>query len=224
MFDTLVVSQDPELIATIQAACTKLGITADVCYRREQAPELLSNRKYYGIVVDDATSNDAAELLTRVRQSMATKSAVSIAVARGFPGNSLETMFLLGKPVADELALRTFRAAHPTMMKEFRRYFRQPLHLPVILNTDADQELQATAVNLSQTGMAIDLADTQLIRNNVGLWIKVPLYPGSEGIRLKAEVAWCTPQGRAGLRCRGVTSYDSKQLEQWLARRVLPRR
>ncbi len=221
MFDTLVVSQDPQLIATIQSACAKLGITADVCYRREQATARLGNRKYYGIVVDDATSSESLELLTRVRQSVASKSAVSIAVARGFPGNTLDTMFLLAKPVPDDLALRTFRAAHGAMLKEYRRYYRQPLRVPILIHTDADQELRATAVNVSQSGLAVEVAETQLIRAHVSLWVSFPLLPGSERIRLKGEVAWCKPSGRAGLRCRGVTVTDCKLLEQWLARRAM---
>ncbi len=221
MFDTLVVSQDSELISTMQAACSKLGITADVCRRHEQATARLGNRKYYGIVVDDATSGASAELLSRVRQTLSTKSAVSIAVARGLTGNLVETMFVLAKPVPDDLAVRTFRAAHGTMLREYRRYFRQPLRVPILINTEAEQQLPATAVNVSQSGLAVELAESQLIRPHVSLWVRFPLLPGSDSVRLRGEVAWCTPAGRAGLRCRGVTPYDCKLLEDWLARRVL---
>ncbi len=224
MFDTLVVSEDPQLISTIQSACSRMGITADVCRHRDQATVRLAKRKYYVIVVDDATSSESAELLSRVHQSLATKSAVSIAVARGFPGNTLETMFVLAKPVPDELALRTFRAAHGAMLKEYRRYFRQPLRVPIIINTDADQELPATAVNVSHNGLAVELAESQLIRPHVSLWVRFPLLPGTDSVRLKGEVAWCTPSGRAGLRCRGATKSDCKQLEEWLARRAIPHR
>src|SRR5512142_2430451 len=62
-------SHDPQLISTMQAACTKLAMDMSVCPDVKHAASLLKRKKFYAALVDSAEGNATSDFLAAVRGS-----------------------------------------------------------------------------------------------------------------------------------------------------------
>ncbi len=218
LLDCLIFSRDQKLISTIQWAGSNGGITPKLCSGATQVSALLGRTKFYALVVDDADLLAATEVLNAARKSPSSRSAISIAVVGGSAGGTLGATFVLRKPVAGELILKTFRAAQGTMMKEYQRYCRHNLEAPVIVTTAAGQELHATANNISQGGVGISLTPSDLVTPQATVRLKLALPPKGSCVELSGAVAWRRGD-RLGIQCQGVSLADRKQWDEWLAAR-----
>ena len=109
--------------------------------------------------------------------------------------------FVLQKPISGLNASRCFHAALNFMVKERRRYFRQPVKMQVKVLLDG-KTLNATSTNISEGGIALMLREpcprARLPRLKFSL-------PGSNvHLEFEAEVAWINVKGLAGFRFHGV--------------------
>jgi PilZ domain len=214
-------------MATLQSVCGNVGIIPTVCSEDAQAAEMLARCKFYGVIIDSAKPEVAMEVLSTVRASSSSRKAIAIVVSDasgGVPGG----MFVLSKPVAVDLATRTLRAATGLMLNEFRRYFRHPVQLPVVITRDSGGELQATSINFSHGGLAVRMAALDVIAPGDAFRARFTRPGAGARIETKGRVAWIGAQGRAGLHCECISARDRKQLEEWLAQQFagddLPRR
>jgi c-di-GMP-binding flagellar brake protein YcgR len=124
---------------------------------------------------------------------------------------------VLQKPITTANALRSFHAAYGLMHRERRRYFRLPVDIPVTLTFGRTQEMQVTASNLSEGGMAVEAATA--LPPDVAR-IKFSL-PGTDiTLSPKAELAWSDAAGRGGIRFLELTLTAREQLENWLLQKM----
>jgi hypothetical protein len=222
VLNDLLLSRDPELLAALQSVCTNMGISPTICSESPQAASMVARCKFYGVIVDAAEPDAAREVLSTIRASSSSRNAISIVVADGSAGEPGGT-FVLRKPVALELTMRTVRAAKGLMLNEFSRYFRHPVHLPVLVTMDSGGELRATSINVSHGGLAIQMAGLNVLSLRDAVRARLTLPGDGTCIETKGKVAWADARGRAGIHCEGVSPRDRRQLEEWLAPR-LPRR
>ncbi len=215
MLDNLLLSQDPSLIATFQAACTSVGVSPTVCSMSAQVPGLLTKQKFYGLMIDYPDLGEATRVLTVVRASSSSRTAIAIAVSNG-PAAVEGAAFQLRKPVSPKLAIRTMRAAKGHMLNEFFGYFRHTVRLPVLITKDAGGELRATSINISRRGLAVQMAGVHRIGQSDTVNALLTL-PGGTWSEMKGTVVWADNRGRVGIRCEGRAPRDRQQLEQWLA-------
>jgi len=216
VLNSLLLSQDPRFIATLQSLCANVGIIPTVCSGSAQAADMLARCKFYGVIIDSAEPEVATEVLSTVRASSSSRKAIAIVVSEasaGVPGG----MFVLTKPVAVDLATRTLRAATGLMLNEFRRYFRQPVELPVVITKDSGGEFQATSINFSHGGLAVRMAALDAIDPRDAVRARFTRPGAGTYIETKGKVAWTGGQCRAGLHCECISARDRKQLEEWLA-------
>jgi len=125
-------------------------------------------------------------------------------------------MFVLTKPVGVDIATRTLRAATGLMLNEFRRYFRHPAQLPVVITKDSGEEFQATSINFSHGGLAVRMAALNVISPRDAVRARFTRPGASTCIETRGKVAWAGGQGRAGLYSECISARDRKQLEEWL--------
>jgi len=216
VLNSLLLSQDPRFIATLQSLCANVGIIPTVCSGSAQAADMLARCKFYGVIIDSAEPEVATEVLSTVRASSSSRKAIAIVVSEasaGVPGG----MFVLTKPVAVDLATRTLRAATGLMLNEFRRYFRHPVELPVVITKDSGGEFQATSINFSHGGLAVRMAALDAIDPRDAVRARFTRPGAGTYIETKGKVAWTGSQSRAGLHCECISARDRKQLEEWLA-------
>jgi hypothetical protein len=218
VMDTLLLSQDPRVVSALQTVCPTVGINLKLFSEADDCIQFLARRKIYGVIMDHAVVR-STELVDALRRSSSNKNAVTISLISNYRGESSDAMFTLTKPVSPELVLRTFRAAQGTMFREYRRYFRHPLQVPVTITTVQNAERQAMSVNASEHGLAIQLVDAEPIAPSSLVGITFSLPGANNPIELKGKIVWSNQEAKAGLRCRGITARDRKEWEKWLAAR-----
>ena len=121
--------------------------------------------------------------------------------------------FVLQKPISALNALRCFHAALNSMVKERRRYFRQPVKMLVKVILEG-KTLNATSTNISEGGIALMLREA--LPKGAAPHLKFSLPGKNVELELQAEVAWVDVKGFAGFRFRDVAKSSLEQLEQWL--------
>jgi len=100
-----------------------------------------------------------------------------------------------------------------------QRYFRVDIEIPVQLRQE-DQEFHGKTVNLSLGGMAIH-CDSELSSGSLFEISFAP--PGVESpIETKAELAWTSPGGLAGISFVDMHPVVQWELHQWLLKRSHP--
>jgi c-di-GMP-binding flagellar brake protein YcgR len=125
--------------------------------------------------------------------------------------------FVLQKPITTLNASRCFHAALNFMLKERRRYFRQPVTIPVAVMVEG-KVVKATSTNISEGGMALLLP--QALPKGATPRLKFCLPHTDTSIEVEAEVAWADVKGLAGLRFHQVAKEIQQQLERWLDARI----
>jgi hypothetical protein len=121
--------------------------------------------------------------------------------------------FVLQKPISVLNASRCFHAAFNFMVKERRRYFRQPVKMQVKVVL-GEKTLSATSTNISEGGMALMMREP--VPKGVAPLLKFSLPGVSIHMEVEAEVAWVDVKGLVGFRFHNVPSGSQAQLERWL--------
>ena len=121
--------------------------------------------------------------------------------------------FVLQKPISVLNASRCFHAALNFMVKERRRYFRQPVKMLVKVVYEG-KTLNATSTNISEGGIALMLREA--LPKGAAPHLKFSLPAANLQMEVEAEVAWVDVKGLAGFRFHNVPKSSQAQLEQWL--------
>src|SRR3974377_797539 len=103
------------------------------------------------------------------------------------------------------------------MLKERRRYFRQPVQMDVKVVLEG-KTLTATSTNISEGGIALLLREA--LPKGATPVLKFSLPESSIKFEVEAEVAWANFKGLAGLRFHHVPKAAQAQLEEWLDDRM----
>jgi c-di-GMP-binding flagellar brake protein YcgR len=125
--------------------------------------------------------------------------------------------FVLQKPISSLNASRCFHAALNFMLKERRRYFRQPVKMQVKLTMDGKSSI-ATSTNISEGGIALMLHEA--LPKGATPMLKFSLPHTDIHMEVEAEIAWADVKGLAGLRFLHVAKSSQQELEYWLDQRM----
>jgi CheY-like chemotaxis protein len=218
---SLLLSQDEEMIDVLQRALGDLGISVEVYSSSSWAREDVRQHKFDAVIVDCDTEG-GTEFLKSVQNSPSNSRSLTFAIVSSDIG--LPAAFQLGanlalqKPITVDIARSSLRAAYGLIMQERRRYFRYPVDLPVQVCPDEQTILNATAINVSEGGMAIK-CERELGQNSL---VKLSFYlPGTQsGMELNATVVWKDPLGRAGVRFEALNVTTRHRLNEWLEAQV----
>jgi DNA-binding response OmpR family regulator len=184
-----------------------------------EALHQIKHHRIDAIVVDATCTPDALELLSVLRKGKRSRGAIGFcAVAdvnstrRAYEAGS---HFVLVKPVSDEIAARTLRAALGMVITQRRRYHRHHLNLAAKLLLNNGEELEVEIVNLSESGAALEMKREHHRKpeGDVRLRFKVPSH--ASVLEAAAVVHW-TNAGRVGLQFSKIRPGSRSALEQWL--------
>ena len=130
-FQALLVLNDTNAAEVLGRVLDDFQVESEHCSDADSALRRLEDKRFEAVVVDFDDAGQANHILQSVRQSSTSKSAVAIGLwsdrsnvrsAFGMGAN-----FVLQKPISTLNASRCFHAALNFMLKERRRYFRQPV-------------------------------------------------------------------------------------------------
>jgi DNA-binding response OmpR family regulator len=216
--ESLLLSRDGEVLRVLRPTLEKLSIEVEVCQEAKKASEILISEKFDAVIVDCDDLQGGLEVLQGLRATPSNKNSVAFAVLNGKKTTTHEAFgmgvnFVLQKPISSLNASRCFHAALNFMVRERRRYYRQPVKMlvKVVLG---EKELKATSTNISEGGMALILH--QALPKNATPRLQFTLPETKLAFDLETEVAWADIQGRVGLRFLNVPQSSQDLLEKWL--------
>src|SRR6202158_6536251 len=159
--ESLLLSRDAEVVRVLRPTLEKLSIDVEICQEAKMASEILIAEKFDAVIVDCDDLQGGLEVLQGLRATPSNKNSVTFAILNGKKTTTQDAFgmganFVLQKPISALNASRCFHAALNFMIKERRRYFRQPVKMLVKVVLE-EKTLNATSTNLSEGGIALML-------------------------------------------------------------------
>jgi CheY-like chemotaxis protein len=216
--DSLVLSKDPEVVRVIRPTLEKLSIEVEICHEAKAGANILISDKFDAVIVDCDDLNGGLAVLQGLRSTPSNKNSVAFAILNGKRTTTQQAFgmganFVLQKPISALNASRCFHAALNFMIKERRRYFRQPVKMLVKVVFEG-KSLNATSTNISEGGIALMLREA--LPKGSSPHLKFSLPGKNIHLEVEAEVAWVDVKGLAGFRFQNVPKTSQEQLELWL--------
>src|SRR5579863_5859773 len=216
--DSLLLSQDQDLVRVIRPTLEKLSIDVEICHEARAGADILITDKFDAVIVDCDDLNGGLAVLQGLRSTPSNKNSVAFAVLNGKRTTTQEAFgmganFVLQKPISTLNAVRCFHAALNFMVKERRRYFRQPVKMLVKVVLEG-KTLNATSTNISEGGIAVMMREA--VPKGATPHLKFALPNTNIHVDVEAEVAWVDVKGLAGFRFHDLAKSSKQELEQWL--------
>lgn len=215
----LVLCSDEKILRVLRRVLSDLEIVIDHCAESDAAIHKLTRQRYEAIIVDCANGLAASQVLRSARTAPCNKRAVAVAILD--PKETTHGAFDLGahftlyKPLTNERAKTSFRAARALMKRERRRNTRVPVEIPVVLAArDGGGQQHLVTSDLSEGGIAVRPAPPA---KAAGPLTVVFTLPGS-GYKIECvgEVAWTNSTQQAGIRFVDLAAEASAELKSWL--------
>ena len=216
--ESLLLSEDPDLVRVLRPTLEKMSIDVEICHEARVGSDILISDKFDAVIVDCDDLKGGLALLQGLRSTPSNRNSVAFAVLNGKRTTTQEAFgmganFVLQKPISTLNASRCFHAALNFMLKERRRYFRQPIKMQVKVVLEG-KAFAATSTNISEGGMALMLH--QALPKDVATRLQFTL-PGTKlTMDVEAEVAWADVKGHVGVRFLNVPQSSQERLDQWL--------
>ncbi|HTW31051.1 MAG TPA: response regulator [Candidatus Sulfotelmatobacter sp.] len=221
--ESLILSHDPELVRVIRPTLEKLSIDVEICHEARAGADILISDKFDAVIVDCDDLTGGLALLQGLRNTPSNKNSVAFAILNGHKTTTQEAFgmganFVLQKPISALNASRCFHAALNFMIKERRRYFRQPIKMQVKVLLDAGKIVNATSTNISEGGIALMLREA--LPKGATPRLQFSLPDTNLSFDVDADIAWADMKGQAGFRFQNVSRTSQEQLEAWLDQRL----
>jgi DNA-binding response OmpR family regulator len=218
IFQALLVLRDDSAADLLRHVLADFQVESEHCPDTSVATQKLQDKHFDAIVVDlDEDSTLAADIMQKLRQSAASKNAVTISllndssnVRRAF---GIGANFVLYKPLASESASASLRAAVALLKRERRRSFRVPVQLPVTLSWQDVPEVEGIMLDLSEDGM--DVLSAQPLQRMQLIDVHFSL-PDLSQVTARGEVAWANTNGQAGVEFISFPDGQKGVVQDWL--------
>ena len=216
----LLVSSDSTIVEGLSGAMQHFAIAVEVCRNIPTAATLIHTRKFESIIVDLALGSQGEQLIERIRFSPSNSNCVIFAVLDSAQGTDLKTRpnFVIPKPFDEKQVRSVLKAALGLIIRDYRRYFRCPLTVPVLIDVDSKVQIPCQMMNISEGGLAV----TTTVNFDPGATVKAEFTLPNESsfFKIDAEICWCDKKGRAGLHFRLVSPDQLVLLQDWLSKKI----
>lgn len=216
---SLVVCADDATTRILRGILDGLGIKIEVCLNAAQACAKLGDARYDSVILDCESESEATEILRQLHASARNSTSLAIAIA-GNQDNvhhmfSLGINFVLYKPISEERAWSSLRAARTLMQRERRRNRRVAVHAKVSLDYANVENVAATLIDLSEEGSAVQ--SEKKLPPDCRVYFQFALPSHTSLIQLSGEMVWQDSAGRVGMRFVNVPTSSRRVLRNWLA-------
>src|SRR6266702_3927959 len=189
--DSLLLSQDPELVRVLRPTLEELSIDVEICHEARSGADILITDKFDAVIVDCDDLNGGLAVLQGLRSTPSNRNSVAFAILNGKTTTTQEAFgmganFVLQKPISQLNASRCFH---------------QPVKMPVQVIYEG-KTLQATSTNISEGGIALMLREA--LPKGAAPHLKFSVPDTNIHIDVEAEVAWVNVKGLAGLRFQNL--------------------
>jgi CheY-like chemotaxis protein len=215
---SLVVCSDDSTTQVLRRILEDLGLNVDHCATATDAQDRLAQSRFDSIVIDCEDEPSAIEILQKARSCSGNASTLAVAIVG--KETNVRQMFALGinfvlyKPVSEERAWSSFRAARSLMKRERRRSSRVTVHAKAALDYANVENVPATLLDLSEEGTAVQ--SERKLPPDCRIYFQFALPGHTSLIRLSGEVVWRDSTGRVGMRFVNVPTSSRRVLRNWL--------
>ena len=227
ILQTLLVSKDDLSAEALIKVLVQFGVVVDRSSAVDVALARLSEERFDQVIVDfdsDFQDPEAAKLLLESCRGAACENHSPVTVALLHDASQIRSIlgagahFILTKPIEQEQAQNTFRAATALLKRERRKSARVAVQAEISLRIGVSGTPESTVVegillDLSTGGMDVlaahPLPSDSLVHASFAL-------PGAGNIDGNAEVAWTTANGQIGLRFVEMDAEMRQHLNEWL--------
>jgi DNA-binding response OmpR family regulator len=216
----LLLTRDPQVERVVRPVLANAQVGVEVCFNAAQVGDLLQKRHFDGFVLDCDEIPDAANLIEKIR-GFSSNHAVIMAVTKGEAGGQTALYrganFVLDKPLSQDRLESYLHIALVFLNREFRRYFRYRIQLPVTISVSG-KEITAKTRNISEGGVGLQLSQPNpSLRGAVDIRFEIP-DPDKTMIRATGEIAWSDKSGQVGMRITHFAENCGQALRRWLGR------
>lgn len=216
----LLVTNDSTIVEGVLEAMQTFAIAVEVCRDVPTAATLIHTRKFESVIVDLVLGGEAAQLIERIRFSSSNSNCVTFALLDSVQGAELKTQpnFVIPKPFDEKQVRSVLKAALGLIIRDYRRYFRCPLTVPVLIDVDSKVQIPCQMMNISEGGLAV----TTTANFDPGVTVKAEFTLPNESavFSIDAEICWCDNKGRAGLHFRLISPDQLVLLQDWLSQKI----
>jgi CheY-like chemotaxis protein len=225
-FQSLLVCKDEQATGVLTSALAGFGLGVQCCGYPDGLCRL-TEQKFDAVIVDYDDPHSAALVLQNAYQASADSNTVTVALlndktkVRHVFGAGAN--FVLYKPVSQQQAEATLRAAIALLKRERRRSFRVPVQLPVKLRVENGGEMEGILLDLSEDGL--DVLAAQPLCPAATLNARFTLPEQTTELDLRGQVAWANPNGESGVRYTELPDNLRQVLRGWVlanAAEILP--
>jgi DNA-binding NarL/FixJ family response regulator len=213
----LLVSEDDHSSATLVSVLSGYGVAAQRC-GYPNGVFYLPEQHLDALIVDFDDPQQAISVIQTGGSSASSAAPVIIALLR--EKEMVRSIFAAGanfvlyKPVSEDQAQATLRAAISLISRERRRSVRVPLQVPVQLFLKDNSEREGILLDLSEDGM--DVLTSQPIPISSTIRVRFSL-PGDRPMEVTAAIAWTNPNGQSGMRFVELEDGLRDKFRQWVA-------
>jgi CheY-like chemotaxis protein len=215
-FQSLLVCKDEQATSVLTSVLAGFGLGVQCCGYPDALCRL-TEQKFDAVIVDYDDPHSAALVLQNAYQAAAPHNTVTVALlgdktkVRHVFGAGAN--FVLYKPISQQQAEASLRAATALMKRERRRSFRVPVQLPVKLRVENGPEMEGILLDLSEDGLDVlaaqPLCPSAIINAHFAL-------PDQTELDIRGEVAWANPNGESGVRYLDLPENLRQTLKAWV--------
>jgi CheY-like chemotaxis protein len=214
---SLVVCADAKAVQVLSEIFRDLEISVEHCGQVSSMPTGLSTQHFDAMVMDCADP-EALEFVAAARRTPLNKNSVIVCLveereqvpeAFGHGAN-----FILYKPVTVERAGSSLRAARGLMRREQRSKLRVALHAPATIAYAGAENVPATLLDLSESGLSIQAQ--RRLPSHCKVYFHFNLPGEKSPVRLSGDVVWQDASGRVGVRFVDVPQTSRRALSDWV--------
>jgi DNA-binding response OmpR family regulator len=216
-FQSLLVSKDEQASAILTPALAGFGLSVQCCGYPDGICRL-SEQKFDAVIVDYDDPHSAALVLQNAYKASSGSQSVTVALlsdrskVRNVFGAGAN--FVLYKPISQQAAEATLRAATALMKRERRRSFRVPVQLPVELHIENGAHIEGILLDLSEDGL--DVLAAQPLYPAAVISAHFALPEQNQALEVRGEVAWANPNGESGVRFVDPPESLRQILKHWV--------
>ena len=217
-FQSLLVCKDEQATDVLTSVLAGFGLGVQCCGYPEALCRL-TEQKFDAVIVDYDDPHSAALVLQSAYQASAGHNPVTVALlgdktkVRHVFGAGAN--FVLYKPVSQQQAEASLRAATALIKRERRRSFRVPVQLPVRLRVENGPEMEGILLDLSEDGL--DVLAAQPLCPSATITARFSLPDQDDDLDVRGEVAWANPNGESGVRYVDLPENLRQTLKDWVA-------
>src|SRR5579862_3344799 len=213
---SLVVCAHEPTTRVLRRVLEDLGLVVEHRVAHAAAEQSLAHVRFDMVVVDCEDYQSALNLLHKCRSAGAPPVTVALvgSDADVRPLFNEGVNFVLYKPISEERALSSFRAARSLMKSERRRNRRVDVQAKAVLDYANVENVPATLIDLSDEGTA--LQSDRKLPPDCRVYFQFALPGHTSLIRLSGEVVWRDANGRVGMRFVNVPTSSRRVLGNWL--------